>query len=363
LIQALALPFMIKFLWAPIVDGRSGANGHYRSWLVPLQAVAILLVGAIAFLDPVSQLPLLLVAGAAFMFVAATQDVASDGLAVRILNSGERGVGNGIQVGGYYLGQVLGGGLLLILFGRYGWTTALLGMACLLAGPLFLLPGFREPETTQRETVRVDFRAIARFFTRGGSRFWIPALLLYRAGETMAIVMAKPMFVDLGLSLEQIGWIIGLGSSVAALCGALAGGLLVERLGRSLSLGLFASLLAVAIVGLMAPLLGWRSLPVFWLSSIGVSLAGGMATTALYTHMMDRSSRETGGTDFTLQQSLAAIGPLLGVGLSGWVAESWGYATLFVLCAVVSLAAGFLAVLAARGNRGTTDRSNGRTVV
>ncbi len=64
----------------------------------------------IAALDPVADWRALLGLGAAFMFLAATQDVATDGLAVRLLWESDRGLGNGIQVGGYYLGQILGGG-------------------------------------------------------------------------------------------------------------------------------------------------------------------------------------------------------------------------------------------------------------
>src|SRR5690606_24308031 len=37
LLAALALPFLLKFLWAPLVDRWGSANGHYRSWLIPLQ--------------------------------------------------------------------------------------------------------------------------------------------------------------------------------------------------------------------------------------------------------------------------------------------------------------------------------------
>ena len=42
-------------------------------------------------------------------------------IAVRMLRKDERGPANGIQVGGYYLGQILGGGVVLVLFDRFGW--------------------------------------------------------------------------------------------------------------------------------------------------------------------------------------------------------------------------------------------------
>ncbi len=337
LIQALALPFLIKFLWAPVVDGRGAARwGHYRSWLLPLQGLAVATVVAIALLDPRRQLDWLLPLGAVFMLLAATQDIASDGLAVRILARRERGLGNGVQVGGFYLGQILGGGMMLVLFSRLGWRPAMLAMALLLALPLIHLAGYREPARPRPARRRVDYRALGRFFRHPGAAPWVAVLVLYRAADGMALTMARPMLVDLGLDLAQIGVIVGLGTSVAALAGALVGGLAIERTGRKRSLALFGAVHGLALLGYALPALGWSSLPTIWAVSIFAAFAGGLATTALYTHMMDRASVESGGTHFTLQQSLAAAGPLAGAAVSGLVAEAVGYAAHFAVCAAVS---------------------------
>ena len=349
LIQALAAPFLLKFLWAPLVDGRGSRRfGHYRSWLLPLQSLAVLTVVLIALLDPNSQRSLLLPLAGLFLLLAATQDVASDGLAVRLLARRERGVGNGVQVGGYYLGQILGGGLMLILFARFGWRGALLAMAAMLAVPLANLLTFREP-TSERGTAdrdAIDYAALGRFFRRSRMLPWVGVLLIYRAGDAMALTMARPMFVDLGLSLEQIGLLVGVGSSAAAVVGAMIGGASVSRLGRRRALFAFASLHALALLSLALPASGWSSLTVIWCTSIGVAFAGGMATAVLYACMMDRSSARTAGTDFTLQQSLAAMGPLAGAGLSGALAQTLGYGLHFAACAAVSLVAAALVLVA-----------------
>ena len=337
LIQALALPFMIKFLWAPVIDAHGSATrGHYRSWLIPLQMLSVAMVISIALLNLATQTGLLLALGAVFLFLAATQDIASDGLAVQILSVDERGVGNGIQVGGYYLGQILGGGLMLVLFSRYGWTTALLAMAAMLALPLLNLWKFREP-TTAAPARTIDWGALGRFFRRPGIAVWIVLLLVYRAGDAMATTMFKPMLVDKGLDLAQIGLIVGLGNSVAALSGALVGGAAVTRIGRRRSLVVFALLQAIALSTLAIPATREVSLTTIWIASMAAAFAGGMATTALYTRMMDHCSTETAGTDFTLQQSLAVIGPLFGAGISGVLAQRMGYPAHFMFCGVLVL--------------------------
>lgn len=336
LIQALSLPFMIKFLWAPLIDG---VGRRYRSWLIPLQLTAIGVVLVASSLDPTRHPAALLGIGLLFMLVAATQDIATDGLAVNGLSYEERGDGNGIQVGGYYLGQILGGGAMLVLFERFGWRAALIAMAALLMLPLWPLLGYREaPREIGRGRRRsIDFGALGRFFRRPGSLLWVLVLLIYRAGDALAMVMLKPLLVDQGWSLTRIGMLLGVGNASAAMAGALIGGRAVSRLGRRRSLILFPLLQGPALIALIAVEPFAASTPVVWLLSMSASLCGGMATSALYTRMMDRSEATSAGTDFTLQQSLAVIGPLTAAALSGASAASLGYAGNFVLAGAIAL--------------------------
>ena len=112
----LAIPWALKFLWAPYIDKYYSARlGQSRSWILPMQLLAMLLLLAIAFFDPKSlatQQGLIYFLTLMFLLnlVAATQDVATDGLAVRNLNYEERSWGNGLQVAGYRLGLIIGGG-------------------------------------------------------------------------------------------------------------------------------------------------------------------------------------------------------------------------------------------------------------
>jgi RhtX/FptX family siderophore transporter len=347
MLSTIAFPWLIKFLWSPLVD-RFGSRriGHFRSWILPLQTLSVLTVVAIAFLDPSTRFLPLVIAGAVFMLLAATQDIATDGLSVRVLQYGERGPGNGIQVGGYYLGQIVGGGLMLIAFHRFGWTTAVLAMAGFLALPLIPALAFREPELGAGTAARkVTLAAISRFFARPGVRSWVLIVLLYRTGENMAATMFNPMLVDLGKSLEQIGLLLGVASSFGSFSGALLGGFLIRSLGRRTSLVAFALVQAVAICGLALPALGYTDPVLIYSVAIASAFSGGMATAALYTSMMDHCSQETSATDFTIQQSLAAIGPLLASFFSGFSAAAFGYPVHFALCAGVTA---LTAVLVAR---------------
>src|SRR5688572_33330109 len=82
----LSLPWALKFLWAPYLD----RLGTRRALLLTLQTASI--AGAIVLtrVDLDSGYVALLVAAFAFNLIAASQDVVTDGLAVRMLDTRER---------------------------------------------------------------------------------------------------------------------------------------------------------------------------------------------------------------------------------------------------------------------------------
>src|SRR4051812_43314814 len=107
----LALPWMLKALWAPLVD----RFGRRKSWIVPLQLLlaGVAMAGAEAA-ERRALVPLLVVV-LAMNLCAATQDIAVDGMAVDILGQRELGAGNIAQVVGYKAGMLVSGGVLLAL--------------------------------------------------------------------------------------------------------------------------------------------------------------------------------------------------------------------------------------------------------
>lgn len=112
--SALALPWMLKALWAPLVD-RFGIEriGRRKTWIIPLQ---LLLLGTVLFtatLSPGKNLAGILTAVFFMNLFAASQDIAVDGRAVDILRTNELGPGNAAQVCGYKTGMLISGGLLV----------------------------------------------------------------------------------------------------------------------------------------------------------------------------------------------------------------------------------------------------------
>jgi hypothetical protein len=67
--------------------------------------------------------------------------------------------------------------------------------------------------------------------------------------------------------------------------------------------------------------------------------AGGMATAALFTCMMDWCSREASATDYTVQASAVVIATGTASALAGFSAQALGYFGHFCLATILALGA------------------------
>ena len=143
--------------------------------------------------------------------------------------------------------------------------------------------------------------------------------------------------VDTGLSLGEIGLLLGVVSYSAGILGAIVSGLSIAPLGRKRSLILFGSLRAIAISAYFLPAFGLTDLSVLYLVAIVVQISISMATTPLYTIMMDKSNLETAGTDYTMQNSIVHLGGIIAAAMSGIIARVVGYQGVFAVSIVISI--------------------------
>lgn len=347
----LFLPWALKWVIAPWVD----ASGSRRGWIIPLQlaAVAVALGLSAAGESGSAKLFWLQIGIVLTALIAATQDVPTDGWAVRLLGANERGLGNAVQVGGYRLGMVLGSGVLMIVLDRIGWAAAFVSMAVLLLVALLpVLLAVEEPPP-QRTSTAPNARPLAQLRHRlavPGMTLLLLALAAYKFGDAMASAMAKPFLVDLGWSKSRIGTWAGIGGSFGGLAGAVLGGLAADRLGRRRAL-LLAGVTQTLAVLLYAAAAIQHELA--WLTPSAIvaeHLLGGMATVALFTLMMDASDPAHSATDYTLQASVVVIATGLAGIAGGVIGDAVGFAGLFAFSALLSAAgcAWLLHLLAAR---------------
>lgn len=345
-LKLLALPWLFKVLWAPWVDRLMlPALGRHRSWIIPCQLLVISLLTVLALLPTTSvmtqHLGLFFALLLLINLACATQDIAADGLNVRLMPGALRGLGNSLQVGGYKVGMLISGSGLLLVVGTFGLAPSLGLVVALLLLLLVPVVCFAEPKVlpsqpVQQKTMRVgDWLGL---LARPGMLAWLMVVACYKLGDSLGSGMIKPMLVDEGLSLRQIGELTFV-STLVGIAGAAVGGWCYAKWG-AVKLLLGAGLAQALGLGLMALLVGnGPELTHIYAIALFEQGADGFSTVALFAAMMSMCRAGHEGTDYTLQASTQLlIAGFIGAA-SGVLAKLLGYPALFILSAALGVAA------------------------
>ncbi len=338
---ALALPWLLKALWAPLVEGTGSARfGRRRSWIVPLELA--LAVAALAMAHVVDGGTLVTVAALVLgmNLLAATMDIAVDGLALDAARPEDLGTINAVQVIGFKLGMIAGGGLLSAASARIGWGAAFLGMAALFAGGALVALLLQEaPLAAHEQAARSSPLAVLRALPaalRSPGAGWVFAFIgTYKLGESLLDAMYKPFLLQHFSKAQVAVWVSTWGAA-ASLLGALAGWLLVRRF------ALFPALAIAACLRLAPDLAQW------WIAAVGVApvsaiavtvtehFFGGMLTPIVFAFMMSQVDRRIGATHYTLLATVEVLGKAPGAWLSGLLADALGFRAVFAIGAGLS---------------------------
>lgn len=335
-LSLVALPWVLKFLWASWLDH----TGTRRRWLLGFQLSSIVAALLLTQADPSNGLIVLIVAAFAFNILAASQDVITDGLAVRMLDTRERGLANAIQVGAYRFGMILGGGLLLSVFARTDWSVTFLCMAGLLALTVLPTLALKEPEATAEgpkySATQLALGWIQRLIQPGVLRFAL-IIFLYRFGDQMVATLLGPFLIDQGMNKEAIALMKGTVGSATSLLGAVIGGWLAFSAGRRTAVLASGVAQAASYTLYIVAAMGMGGVTLLWVATIFEGIIGTMATVALFTLMMDASDPEHAGTNYTLFASLVVlIGPI-GNFSGAAIADALGYAPAFTAGSILAL--------------------------
>ncbi len=375
-------PYALKFLWSPLIDRLPPPLpiGRRRGWGVAIQIALIGVILALGSCDPKRHMGLVAALALIVAFLSASQDIVIDAYRVEILTDEQQGPGAGMIQTGYRLAMLVSGAGVLIIAARAGWFVAYATMAALLAvGMLVFLFGPEPalPEDSARQARAAGWDAVRQWFaTAVAGPFadfmqrprW-PVILLfilgYKLGEAMAGVMAMPLYVSLGFSLDQIAAVSKLFGFVATVLGALAGGVVTARLGVLRALLLCGLLQSAGNLFYVLQAVGGHRLDYLALCVVAENLTGAMAGAALVAYLSGLCSPAFTATQYALLSSLAAVGRTLVASSGGVLAEKMGWVPFFLLTTVATLPALVLLLWIARGEErieGREERSEGREV-
>ena len=351
---AVALPYSLKFIWAPLMDGvHIPTLGRRRGWMLLTQLAMALFMGLMAMHSPADAPFIIGLLAFLLAFASASHDIVKDAYRVEALPPEQQGAGSASFVLGYRVGNNLIAAVgALYLAEYYGWQASyaiLAGVMLLLAIPLVWVA---EPTTSKKHDaaphgtigisawlIQFVVQPFVEFLRRKDALLVLAFVLLYRMADAFLGIMAYPFYLDIGFSKVDIANVSKLYGLIAMSVGALVGGMLVYRLG--ISCALWVGGIAASISNLMF----------VWQAQMGAeiialiatitldNISGGFATTALIAYMGSLINLRFSATQFALLSSLSALGRTWLTVPAGLAAEQLGWSGFFVLSTLLGIPA------------------------
>jgi len=347
LISLASFFYLLKFLWAPLLDRHAfplvGFLGRRRSWLLVSQLGVTVALFALALTRPELGVGGLVGWVLLASFMGATQDSVVDAYRIEIAPESAQAALAATYIFGYRIGLIVGGAVALYLAEFLGWRWTYVAMAGLMALPVLATLLCREPERPEATVARqIDFagafwQPISSFFTRNGIALAVALLLFvgfFKFPDQVIGVMAGPFYLDSGYSKADIATVSKLFGVWMGLVGAFAGGAAVAAFGFRRMLLLAA--LGVALSNLAFLLMAQNpgKLWAFYAALSADNLFQGFAGVVLVAFMSSLTDRNFTATQYGLLVSLANLpGKFVG-GVSGYIVEATSYSTFFILSAL-----------------------------
>ncbi len=352
----LYLPWVIKMLWAPIVDTYSTK----RTWILATQFAMFCSLGLVAFC---LQLPNFFFVSLAALtiaaFISATYDIATDGFYLLVLNPAQQAFFSGIRSLFYRLAVIFGSGFLVYLAGQLelslnniplSWTLAI-GFSALVLAILFIfhrlilpLPESDSQPHTQTLTETIPFwTVITSYFQQEKIGVILAFILLYRFGEAMLVKLAslflldKPELGGLGLSTSDVGLVYGTFGVISLIIGGILGGFVIFKYG--LKKCIFPMALALNLPDIFYVYMAYSKpslsliYPLVSLEQFGY----GFGFTAFSVYLMYICQGEYKTSHFAISTGIMALGMMVPGLISGYIQAKFGYPLFFVLVCLLTI--------------------------
>lgn len=344
LFALIQLPFILKFIWSPLMDRYSfPLLGRRRGWMLATQLLLLLSIPLYGFLQPQLDIWPIVYLSAAVVFFSASQDIVLDAYRREILPEAELGFGTSVHINAYRIASLVPGSLSLILADRMPWQSVffITSLFMLLGIAMTLLVSEPAASENRPKTLReAVLEPMHEFFTRAGwqsAALTLAFIFFYKLGDSMATALATPFYLDMGFTKTDIGLVAKHAGLWPAVIGGLLGGAWMLKIGINRGLWIFGVVQLVAIVGfallthfpqdklMLAIVIGFEALGV----GLGAAAFGAFiarATNPIYT-----------ATQFALFTSLAAVPRTVINSVAGHIVEQTGWFNFFILCALLGL--------------------------
>ncbi|TLY98510.1 MAG: AmpG family muropeptide MFS transporter [Gammaproteobacteria bacterium] len=329
-----ALPYLLKFLWAPLIDRYPLPwLGRRRGWILAMQVALALTIALFALQNPAVALTPISACAVAIVFFSATQDIAYDAWRTDVSLPSERGLAAAATNLGYRSAAWLASAVALVVADHFGWRPAFLILAVvmlLFCGATVVAPTTHN--TYQPRSLRESVVApLKELLGTPNAVTLIAVVLLFKIGDAFANKLFTPFMMDVGFSKTEIALIVKGLFTASSLAGSVLGGVLMVRMGLLRSMLAFGVLQAVSNLLYCALAVAGRNYPIMAAAVVIEHVAGAMGGIALVALIMALCDARYSAFQYALLSALALL-PRYSLGYpAGWVADHGGWYGYFVV--------------------------------
>ncbi|MBS0417290.1 MAG: MFS transporter [Proteobacteria bacterium] len=336
-----ALPYLLKFLWAPFVDRFPiPLLGRRRGWILVTQLLLAVAIAMFAVQNPSAALLPVAVCAVTIVFLSATQDIAVDAYRTDVSLPTERGPAAAVTNLGYRTAAWFASAVALLVADYFGWRLAFL----ILAGVMTLFcictwlapapPAVQQPPRSLTETVVIPLKEL---LAGPGAAALLCVVAVFKIGDAFAMKFFTAFMLDTGFSKTEVAVVVKPLFTAGALLGSVVGGILMVRLGLLRSMLIFGIAQAVTNLMYCALAAAGKSYPLMIAAVLIEHVAGAMGNIALVALIMALCDVRYSAFQYALMSSIALL-PRYGLGYpAGWVADHGGWFVYYVVSFVVAL--------------------------
>ena len=337
----LILPWIFKFVWAPLVDSLRNEKRGYRFWILISQFLMGIALVPLIFISPQDNFSVWGIFLFFHSFAAATQDVSIDALVINVIAKNERGKLNGFMNAGMLIGRSLFGGGTLILAYELGlhYMIELLIMIIFLVMLVLIL--VKEPVSINRSKNQLEIFTKNFALSFKSKNTWLAILFALTSAAAFEVAggLAGPLLTDLKVNQDTIGLFFALPVVIAMFIGGLIGGYISDKVNRKTAVQIFLSGFVFAVLILSFYIFAKTNLnELVFLSAYTVMyFFVGLFTASSYALFMDLTNPKIGGTQFSTYMAATNGCEAWTVWSAGFIVASYGYSPAFILMSLASL--------------------------
>jgi PAT family beta-lactamase induction signal transducer AmpG len=337
-------PYILKFLWAPLLDRYlPPLLGRRRGWILVYQVCLSVCIGVMGFCSPTKEPYVLGAVALLVAFLSASQDIVVDAYRVDVIPPIERALAAAATTFGYRTAAMLAGAVLVLIAAELepvagsglGWRFAFLLVACIMAATTLATLWAPEPEVPGRPPSTLAdavWLPLQELLSRKGAGAFLLLVLLYKVGDAFALSLYSAFMIKgVGFSLAELSVAGKVNMTVSTMIGVAIGGAVYIRW------GMFRSLLIFGIGQALTNLLYmWLAIAgkKLWLLVLATSLdtgIGGMGQAAFVAFLVSQCSPNYSATQYALLSALAVVPRVLMGAIAGQVVSVIGWANFFIV--------------------------------